>query len=176
MTGPTGLLNFFVLEATEYVDQLDGLLNSAGPSGPDADAFTRAARALRGSATMARLTGISALAAAVERLGRALRERALPWTPVLSGALTSAVDDLRQLVRGARSWGEAEEARAQERTAELLGFAPIAARTASPTPVVTSSGALFVVSGCTDIAGALSAAAARCASGPCPGRRSSAAP
>ncbi|HEU4628229.1 MAG TPA: Hpt domain-containing protein [Gemmatimonadaceae bacterium] len=161
MTGSTGLLNFFVLEATEYVDQLDALLGAAGPAGPDAEAFTRAARALRGSATMAKLTGISALAAAVERLGRALRERALPWTPLLRGALTAAVDDLRQLVRGARNWGEAEESRAQTRTAELLGFAPLAARTASPTPVVTSSGALFVVSGCTDVASALSAAAAR---------------
>src|SRR5690606_37180059 len=121
-------------------------------TGPDAESFTRAARALRGSATMAKLSGISALAAATERIGRALRERALPWTPTLRGALTAAVDDLRVLVRGARSWGEAEERRAQARTAELLGFVPPTVRATSPTPISTSTGALFVVSGATDVA------------------------
>jgi outer membrane biosynthesis protein TonB/HPt (histidine-containing phosphotransfer) domain-containing protein len=160
MTGPTGLLNFFVLEATDYVDRLDLLLGGSDAA-PDAEAFTRAARALRGSATMAKLTGISALAAAVERIGRGLRERMLPWTPQLRSALVAAVDDLRALVRDARGWGDAQERRAQERTASLLRFAPSAPRAASPTPIATSTGALFVVSGCTDVASALTAAASR---------------
>ena len=49
MTG--GLLDFFTLEASEYVEQLDGLVSRATSTPPDADAFTRAIRALRGNNT-----------------------------------------------------------------------------------------------------------------------------
>jgi len=162
MTGPTGLVNFFVLEGSDYVEQLDSLLRAAGPSGPDADAFTRAARALRGSATMARRNGIAALAAAVERIGRALRERVLPWTPAMNDSLTGAVADLRQLVRTALDWTEADEVRAQARTAELLAFAPPSMRAAARTPAVPAgSGTMFVISGATDVASALTAASSR---------------
>lgn len=162
MNGPTGLLNFFALEAAEHVDQLDRLLGAAGDAGPDAEAVARAARGLRGAATMAKLTGIAALAAAVERTGRGLRERALPWTPTLRAALAAAVDDLRVLVpNAARAWSDDDEQRAQTRAAELLGFGPPAPRAASPTPISVSTGALFVVNGCTDVASALTAAADR---------------
>lgn len=161
MTGPTGLLNFFVAEATEYVDQLAAALRDAGPGGPDTEAFTRSARALRGSATMAKLTSLSALAASVERIGRALRERALPWTPAMREALEAAVADLRDLVGGARGWGDEQERRAQARVSELLGFAPVSHRASAPTPISASTGALFVVNGCTDVAAALTAAASR---------------
>ena len=161
MTGPTGLLNFFVLEATDYVEQLDALLRDAGPSGPDAEALTRAARALRGSATMARRPGISALAAAVERLGRALREHVLTFSPGMRSSMRAAVEDLRVLVRGARDWSDADERRAQSRTAELLGFAPPSMRAAAPTPIAAGSGTMFVVAGATDVAAALTAAASR---------------
>ena len=161
MTGPTGLLNFFVAEATEYVDQLDARLRDAGPAGPDTEAFTRAARALRGSATMAKLTGLSALAASVERIGRALRERALPWTPAMRAALEAAVADLRELVAASRGWTDEQERRAQARVSELLGFAPVSARASSPTPISASTGALFVVNGSTDVAAAITAAASR---------------
>lgn len=165
MTGPTGLVNFFVLEASDYVEQLDSLLDGAGPAGPDADALTRAARALRGSATMARRGGISALAAAVERLGRALRERVLPWTPAMHGSLAAAVADLRQLVRSALNWTEGDEERAQARTAELLAFAPPSMRAAARTPAVPAgSGTMFVVSGASDVAAALSTATSRAGS------------
>lgn len=162
MTGPTGLVNFFVLEGSDYVEQLDSLLGASGPSGPDADAFTRAARALRGSATMARRGGIAALAAAVERLGRALRERVLPWTPTMHDSLRAAVAELRQLVRSALEWTEADEARAQARTAELLAFAPPSMRAATHTPAVAAgTGTMFVVSGATDVAAALTSAGSR---------------
>ena len=52
---PVGFLDFFILEASDYVDQLDGLLDAGGVAGPDADGLQRVARALRGSATMAKL-------------------------------------------------------------------------------------------------------------------------
>ena len=53
-----GLLDFFVLEASEYTEQLDGALARSAGNAPDLDLFTRNARALRGSATMARVDGI----------------------------------------------------------------------------------------------------------------------
>jgi HPt (histidine-containing phosphotransfer) domain-containing protein len=81
MTAPSGILDFFVLEASEYIEQLDGLVLSGGPSGPNAEAFQRAARALRGSATMARLGAFADLAAALERAARSLRDGSLRWSP-----------------------------------------------------------------------------------------------
>jgi len=65
MTAPTpvGFLDFFILEASDYVEQLDGLLVVGGDRGPDADTLQRVARALRGSATMAKLTSFSEMAA-----------------------------------------------------------------------------------------------------------------
>ena len=53
-------LDFFVLEASEYTEQLDGALARSAGNAPDLDLFTRNARALRGSATMARVDGIAA--------------------------------------------------------------------------------------------------------------------
>lgn len=117
-------LEFFILEAGDYVEQLDGLLLAAGSAGPDADAVQRAARALRSTATMARLPAFADLSAAVERVGRALHERAVQWDPSLTGSLVSAIDELGQLVRLARSWSEAEDKRAQARTDDLSRFVP----------------------------------------------------
>lgn len=122
MTG--GLLDFFTLEATEYVDQLDGLASRAVGAPPDAGPFARAARALRGSATMARLSGIAEVAGGLERLARHVREGQLPWDPATRGVAVAAIDDLKILIRGVRSWGAAEETRAGARIAELERLAP----------------------------------------------------
>src|SRR5919202_5742005 len=124
MTAPSGILDFFVLEASEYIEQLDGLVAAGGTGGPNAEAFQRAARALRGSATMARLSGFADLAAALERTGRALRDGSLRWSAALRGAVVGAVDDLKILVRAARTWGEGETRRAAARAAEISGFLP----------------------------------------------------
>lgn len=119
-----GLLDFFVLEASEYVEQLDGLASRASSGPPDAAPFARAARALRGSATMAKLHGIADVAQGLERVARALRDDHLKWDAATSGAVIAAIDDLKFLVRGARSWGEAEDGRAARRIAELELLAP----------------------------------------------------
>jgi hypothetical protein len=142
MTSP-GFLDFFILEASEYVEQLDGFVSRAAAAGPDAESFTRTARALRGSATMAKLTPFAELATALERVGRALREGRLPWSPAIAGALTSAVDDLKILIRAARSWSPGEDQRAAARTAELTRLAPAATPTAASTPAASSGGSFF---------------------------------
>ncbi|HTI63249.1 MAG TPA: Hpt domain-containing protein [Gemmatimonadaceae bacterium] len=134
MSGPAGFLEFFILEASDYVEQLDRLLLDGGASGPDTGALQRVARALRGTATMAKLPSFADVAAALERVGRALQEGTVRWDPALGGALVGAIDDLRILLRGARTWSAEEEHRARSRAADLSRYAPIGSAGASGTP------------------------------------------
>jgi chemotaxis protein histidine kinase CheA len=154
MTAPSGILDFFVLEASEYIEQLDGLVLAGAGGGPNAESFQRAARALRGSATMARLSAFADLAAALERAARALREGSLRWSPALSGAIVGAVDDLKILVRAARSWSDAESRRASARAAEISGFLP-AERTTAPSPGMGQTGPSFLAAETANIAAGL---------------------
>ena len=110
--GP-GFLEFFILEASDYVEQLDGLLLGGSSTGPDSDAMQRVARALRGTATMAKLPSFAEVAAGLERVGRAMHAGTLQWDPALRGALTAAVDDLKTLIHSARTWSPADDERAQ---------------------------------------------------------------
>jgi chemotaxis protein histidine kinase CheA len=124
-------LEFFILEAGDYVEQLDGLLFAAGPAGPDADAIQRVARALRGTATMARIPAFADLSA--------LRDGTVRWDASLRGSMISAIDDLKTLLRAARSWSAAEDRQAQARTADLARFVP--ARPSAPVTSGASAGA-----------------------------------
>ncbi|HUO52062.1 MAG TPA: hypothetical protein VMT93_06065 [Gemmatimonadaceae bacterium] len=159
MTASAGVLDFFIVEASEYLERLDNLLTSAGPAGPNADAFGRYARALRGSATMSRQYGIADVAGALERIARALRNRAMGWTPAASAAVIAAVDDLRILVRAVREWGPADDRRAQARTAELDRMAPgpggAIVPPAPPAADAPVSGAHFLAGETGDLARAL---------------------
>jgi chemotaxis protein histidine kinase CheA len=128
--GP-GFLEFFILEASEYVEQLDGLLLGSGSGGPDPDALQRVSRALRGTATMAKLPAFSELAAAIERVGRSLHDASLPWDQNLRAVLIAAIDDLKVLLHGARNWSANEDRRARARTAELTRYAPPRATSAT---------------------------------------------
>ena len=119
MTAPGGFLDFFILEAGDYVEQLDAQL-LGGDAGVDAEALQRVARALRGSATMARQTGLSEMAAAVERVGRSLREEQLQWNPAIRGVLVAAIDDLKILLRNVRAWSAADDGRVEELTPRSL--------------------------------------------------------
>ncbi|MEO6526457.1 MAG: Hpt domain-containing protein, partial [Gemmatimonadaceae bacterium] len=130
MTAPAGFLDFFVLEASEYVEQLDALMLHGGTAGPDLEALQRAARALRGSATMAKLPAFADMASGIERIGHALRSGAVRWEPALNGALVAAVDDCKLLLRNVRGWSAADDARSRARIEELARYAP--ARPSSP--------------------------------------------
>ena len=132
MTAPTpvGFLDFFILEASDYIEQLDAQLLAGGTGEPDAETLQRAARALRGSATMAKLPAFAEMAAGIERVGRSLRERTLPWAAALRGALVATVDDCKLLLRNVRAWGPADDARSRARVTELARFAPL--RPATP--------------------------------------------
>ena len=129
MTAPAGFLDFFVLEAGEYIEQLDGLLLASNAGTPDAEALQRVARALRGSATMAKLSAFAEMAAGIERVGRGLRGGTTRWEPALTGALVAAVDDCKLLLRNVRAWGPADDARSRARIDELARYAPDRAAT-----------------------------------------------
>ena len=149
-------MDFFVLESSEHVEQLDGLLSRAGNGTPDLDAFARHSRAIRGSATMAKITGIADVATGLERVVKGLREGSLHWSELLRGAVIAAVDDLKILIRGARTWGTAEDHRAAERAGELNTLAPAFHRRSAATPLTAlgaSSG--FLAAEATDVAAGL---------------------
>jgi chemotaxis protein histidine kinase CheA len=135
---PVGFLDFFILEASEYVEQLDGLLDAGGVSGPNPEEMQRIARALRGSATRAKLTSFSEVAAGIERVGRAMRESGLRWEPELSAVVVAAVDDTKLLLRQVRRWGDADDARARARVSELSKYA--ASRGGTPMASATMQG------------------------------------
>lgn len=159
MTNP-GLLDFFVLEASEYVEQMDGIVAAAGQGPPSPEDLMRASRALRGSAMMARMPSLSELAGGVERVSRALRDGLVMWEPGLQGVITSAIDDLKLLLRSIRTWGPAEEQRAKARAAELARYAPVGARAATPAgPSATGLG--FFASEAGDVAKAIDTFIAR---------------
>src|SRR5687767_3820309 len=161
MSTSAGLLNFFSLEASEYIEQLDGLVARAGGATPDPDSFTRNARSLRGSATMAKLAGIAEIAANLERIGRALRDGSLRWDQSLQGAAIAAIDDLKTLLHSVRSgWSESDDRRVATRLAELTRFTPAGQRPQTPTPT-SGVGASFLAAETAQIAAALDTFIAR---------------
>lgn len=166
MSSSAGLLDFFILEAAEYVEHLDGLIAHAGSSQPDAAELTKYARALRGSATMARMTDLAELATAMERVGRAVRDGALRWDVRLQSAYVAAVDDVKLLLRNVRTWSADDAARARTRAIELAGLVPAtmpSAASAAPAEAAApgSGAARFLAVAATDITAALDALAAR---------------
>lgn len=137
MNGSPELLEFYLVEATEYLDALDQIVAETGGP-PDGNAFIATARALRGASSMAKVEPVATIATTLEELAHAVRDGERSWSPDLSQALRNSVDDLRLLVRGVRTWGEREEARAAARLAELQRFLPSEQpRPATPAASVT---------------------------------------
>jgi chemotaxis protein histidine kinase CheA len=155
---PHDLLDFYVVEATEYIDRIDGLVTRAGSSAPEGQALVSAARALRGSSTMAKAEGMATLALAVEHVARGVRDGNVAWTPLIQGALVSAVDDLRILLRNLRVWGPHEQTRATFRVEELRelipGENPLGTRL-TPTPAAGTATPVFISLQASAIASAL---------------------
>ena len=109
--------DFFALEAGEYLDRLDALLQP--PTPPAADELVRLARALRGSALMASQQGIARAAMGLEALARGVREGRRPWDAATKQITTRAIDDLKIFVRKAASWTEADTAKAEALASQL---------------------------------------------------------
>ncbi len=123
---PLGMTDFFALEAGEYLDRLDGLLQA--PATPPADELVRLARALRGSALMASQQPIARAAMGFEALARALREGRRQWDAATKQIATRAVDDIKIFVRNVGKWSDADTAKAEALASQLeqLGGRPSA--------------------------------------------------
>src|SRR6266550_831536 len=115
-TPPLGMSDFFGLEAGEYLERLDALL---GKPEPDPLEFVRLARALRGSALMAKQAAIAMAAAGLEAVARAIRDGRRGWDVATRQLAVRAVDDLKASLRRVGSWTEADTAKAEGLAAEL---------------------------------------------------------
>jgi len=124
MATPAKLLDFFILEAGDYLLRLETLVTQKGMQAADAAQFAAAARGLRGSATMAKAVGVSSLATTVERIANAVVQGATTWEPELQRALVGAIEDLKVMVHGVREWGSEQEARVQQALSLLARYAP----------------------------------------------------
>lgn len=124
MTMPGRLLDYFALEASEYLTRLETLVAKPGMQSSDATQFVAAARGLRGSATMAKASGPARLATAVERIASNVAQGALAWEPEVQRALVGAVEDLKLLVRAVRNWSAEHDARLNDSVQRLSHYAP----------------------------------------------------
>jgi len=112
MTDRMGLTEFFAMEAGDYLERLDALVSP--PTRPDPDELLRLTRALRGSALMAKQSGVAVAAEAFEQFARAVKERRRSWDEGTKQLAVRAVDDFKILIRQVGTWSEREEARAHE--------------------------------------------------------------
>src|SRR5436189_3458203 len=121
---PLGMSDFFALEAGEYLDRLDALVQA--PTPPAVEELVRLARALRGSALMASQQGIARAAMGLEALARGVREGRRPWDVGTKQIATRAVDDLKIFVRKAATWTQADSGKAEALASQLeqLGGRP----------------------------------------------------
>jgi HPt (histidine-containing phosphotransfer) domain-containing protein len=154
MTSSPELLRFFHAEANEYLDALAGLVLDDDAT-PDASAFVAAARAMRGSATMARVQRVADLAFTLEQIGNALREGELTWSIVLQQELRAALADLRSLVAAVPQWNAADDQRAAHRLAALRQFAPNDSPRPTPPAPAASTAPIFIALQASAIAGDL---------------------
>ncbi len=137
--GATGLLDFFTLEAADYLERLDALVAASATAPLDGAEFLTEARALRGAAVMARQEPIATVAIGLERLAKGIREGAIPWNVAVRGTAVSTIDDLKILVRNVRTWSSDDDARASRRRDELARVAP---QRAAATPLGTAAPAV----------------------------------
>lgn len=110
MTQP--LNDYFVLEAGEYLEQLERLL--ASPTMPPAEQLLRLARGVRGSARMAGAETIAGVAERLEDAARSIASQNIAWSDEIRALTAQTVRDLQILLRALNRWGPAEEQRVRE--------------------------------------------------------------
>jgi chemotaxis protein histidine kinase CheA len=158
---PLGMSDFFALEAGEYLERLDALVQPAEGLGQGAEEFVRLARALRGAALMGNQPAIARSASGLEMLARAVKEGRRPWDQNIRQIAIRTVDDLKIFVRRASSWTEADTAKAEALGAQLeqLAGRPSTPVRAVEPPGLDAGARAFVAREGAAIAGALERAA-----------------
>ncbi|MEO5510707.1 MAG: hypothetical protein ABIV28_05580 [Longimicrobiales bacterium] len=91
------LTEFFDSEAQRYLETLTDLLRG---STPNPDEVYRAARALRGSAQMAREDRVYRSALAFENGARAVAQGTLAWSDDIAGRVRGSIADVQRIIAG----------------------------------------------------------------------------
>lgn len=107
MTSPNRRAEFFALEASEYLAELEPL--AARADTPDLERLVRGARALRGAALMAGLGTFARAAAGLEAVARQVRDHSLGWQPHARSAWREGLQTLRGLISRATAWEAADD-------------------------------------------------------------------
>ena len=121
MTSPLGMLDYFAMEANEYIDRLRGLVDAE--VSPAATELVRYARALRGAALMANQQPIARAANGLEGLSRAVRDGARGWDSTTKETATRAVEALAGFVKRSAGWTPADGAAAEQLAKDLEAMA-----------------------------------------------------
>lgn len=125
MNPPTSRLQFFALEAGDYLERLALIVGRPVP--PDGEEVVRLTRALRGAALMAGPSGFAAPATSLELVTKQYREGNLEWSARVREIVADAVEELKRLVRQAPEWGDSDTQAAEALAASvgaLVGRAP----------------------------------------------------
>ena len=104
MTVPSGRLQFFALEASDYLERLALIVGR--PAAPDPEEVVRLTRALRGASLMAGLAAFAQAAAGLEQIAKAYRESQISWEPARIELIADAVEELKRLTRQAADWSD----------------------------------------------------------------------
>ena len=110
MSSSLGTIDFFALEAGEYLERLATIV--AQEEGPKRDEFVRFARALRGSALMANQADFAGAAGGLEAIARAYRDGGLAWDAAVTETAAQGLETLKELLRKAATWSQAEAQKA----------------------------------------------------------------
>jgi hypothetical protein len=140
MSSTTRRAEFFALEASEYIGDLEPLV--ARSDTPDCERLVRGARALRGAALMAGLGTFARAAAGMEGMARQVRDHALEWDPVARDAWREGLQTLRGLIGRATTWEAADDRQAlalADRLERVAGGAGTPAASGAVTEVTAPS-------------------------------------
>jgi chemotaxis protein histidine kinase CheA len=107
------LNEYFVQEATEYLEQLERLL-ALPHEQPDPEHLVRLARGVRGSAQMAGAETVASVAERLEDAARSVASHTIVWTAEVRELVLQTARDLKILVRALNRWGPDEEARVRQ--------------------------------------------------------------
>jgi hypothetical protein len=140
MTSPE-LLRFFYSEARDYLDAVEEL--ASGDAAFDAGAFVAASRALRGSATMARVPRVAEIALMMERIANGVRDEEIDWSRTLRRDLVDTIVDLRRFVANGGNWSTDDDRRAIDRLAALRALLP-AGKVTPSTPASAGTTPIFI--------------------------------
>jgi chemotaxis protein histidine kinase CheA len=120
MTTPLGVLDYFAMEASEYLDRLRGLVEA--PETP-ATELVRYARALRGAALMANQQPIARAANGLEGLARAVRDGQRGWDDTTRDVTQRAISSLTGFVKKSAQWSPADGQAAEQLAKDLEALA-----------------------------------------------------